>query len=50
MRFLLEHIKNETVPHDMMEELIAGGVKFYEGYNLGSTFFVSELTRIHQVV
>lgn len=50
MRFLLEHIKNETVPHDMMEELIAGGVKFYEGYDLGSALFVSELTRIQQVV
>lgn len=31
MRFVLEHIKNETVPHDMIEELLASNVKFYEG-------------------
>lgn len=31
MRFLLEHIKNATVPHDIVEELLINGVKFYEG-------------------
>lgn len=31
MRFLLEHLKAETVPHDMMDELLLSGVKFYEG-------------------
>ena len=50
MRFLLEHIKNETVPHDMMEELIAGGVKFYESINLESALVVLELTRTSQIV
>ena len=31
MRFLLEHLKAETVPHDMIDELLLSGVKFYEG-------------------
>ncbi|KAL8686154.1 MAG: hypothetical protein Q9218_007311, partial [Villophora microphyllina] len=31
MRFILEHLKSQTVPHDMIEELNAAGVKFYEG-------------------
>ena len=31
MRFMLEHIKSQTVPHDMVEEVQAAGVKFYEG-------------------
>lgn len=31
MKFILEHIKAATVPHDMMEELVAAGVKFYDG-------------------
>lgn len=35
MRFLLEHIKNETVPHDIVEELLLSGVKFYEGTRSG---------------
>jgi len=35
MRFLLEHIKNETVPHDIVEELLLSGVKFYEGTRFG---------------
>ncbi len=30
MKFILEHIKSQTVPHDMVEELQAAGVKFYE--------------------
>lgn len=50
MRFLLEHIKNETVPHDMMEELIAGGVKFYESINVDSVMLVLELMQTSQVV
>lgn len=40
MKFLLEHIKNETVPHDMMEELILGGVKFYEGQTAESFLLI----------
>lgn len=31
MRVVLEHLKAQTVPHDMIEELIAAGVRFYEG-------------------
>ncbi|KAL8629084.1 hypothetical protein Q9189_005234 [Teloschistes chrysophthalmus] len=31
MKFILEHLKSQTVPHDMTEELNAAGVKFYEG-------------------
>ena len=31
MRFVLEHLRNQTVPHDMIEELNQSGVKFYEG-------------------
>lgn len=31
MKFMLEHLKSQTVPHDMIEELQGAGVKFYEG-------------------
>ena len=31
MKFILEHLKSQTVPHDMVEELQAAGVRFYEG-------------------
>ncbi|EEP78072.1 predicted protein [Uncinocarpus reesii 1704] len=31
MKVIIEHIKAGTVPHDMMEELLRGGVRFYEG-------------------
>lgn len=34
MKVILEHIRNQTVPHDMLEELFASHVKFYEGMNL----------------
>ncbi|KAF6217932.1 hypothetical protein HO133_006344 [Letharia lupina] len=30
MKFILEHLKSQTVPHDMVEELQAAGVRFYE--------------------
>lgn len=30
MRALLEHIRKKTIPHDMLEELYAGGVPFYD--------------------
>ncbi|MCJ1397298.1 Transcription factor spt20 [Xylographa trunciseda] len=30
MRMLLEHVKSQTVPHDMLDELKHAGVKFYE--------------------
>ena len=30
MKFMLEHLKSQTVPHDMVEELQAAGVRFYE--------------------
>ena len=31
MKFILEHLKSQTLPHDMLEELQAANVKFYEG-------------------
>ncbi|KAL8767642.1 MAG: hypothetical protein Q9209_005901 [Squamulea sp. 1 TL-2023] len=31
MKIILEHLRSQTVPHDMIEELNAAGVKFYEG-------------------
>lgn len=31
MRVILEHIKAQTVPHDMLEELFQSGVPFYDG-------------------
>ena len=31
MKFILEHLKSQTVPHDMIEELQTAGVRFYEG-------------------
>lgn len=31
MKFILEHLKLQTVPHDMIEELQGAGVRFYEG-------------------
>lgn len=31
MNVILEHIKASTVPHDMVEELVAAGIKFYDG-------------------
>lgn len=31
MKFVLEHLKSQTIPHDMMEELTTAGTKFYDG-------------------
>ena len=31
MKIILEHLKAQTVPHDILEELTGCGVKFYEG-------------------
>lgn len=31
MKVLLEHIRSQTVPHDMIEDLHHSGVKFYDG-------------------
>lgn len=31
MRVILEHVRSQTVPHDMLEELLASNVKFYDG-------------------
>ena len=33
MRSFLEHVKDQTVPHDMLEELFAANVRFYDGPN-----------------
>lgn len=30
MRFVLKHLQTQTVPHDMLEELLASGVPFYD--------------------
>ncbi|KAL8739444.1 MAG: hypothetical protein Q9190_007753 [Brigantiaea leucoxantha] len=34
MKIILEHLKLQTVPHDMVEELLLAGVKFYDGPSL----------------
>lgn len=31
MKVILEHLKLQTVPHDMVDELHLAGVKFYDG-------------------
>jgi transcription factor SPT20 len=31
MKFIIEHLKAGTIPHDMVEEFLTGGVRFYEG-------------------
>ena len=31
MKVIIEHIRAGTVPHDLIEELLRSGVKFYEG-------------------
>ena len=31
MRFVLEHLRSQTVPHDMVDDLNRSGIKFYEG-------------------
>ena len=31
MKVIIEHIRAGTVPHDLMEELLRSGVRFYEG-------------------
>lgn len=30
MKFFLEHLRSQTVPHEMLEELLSAGVRFYE--------------------
>jgi transcription factor SPT20 len=37
MKVIIEHIRSQTVPHDMLEELLRAGVKFYEGKTIEST-------------
>ena len=46
MRFLLEHLKAETVPHDMIDELLLSGVKFYEGTWYGTDNKACTLTDV----
>lgn len=43
MKVVIEHLKAGTVPHDMMEELIKGGVRFYEGILVQKSIFLSEV-------
>jgi len=31
MKVILEYIRSETIPHDMMEEFLRANVKFYDG-------------------
>ncbi|EED22328.1 conserved hypothetical protein [Talaromyces stipitatus ATCC 10500] len=31
MKVIIEHIRSQTIPHDMLEELLRANVKFYEG-------------------
>jgi transcription factor SPT20 len=40
MRSFIEHLKNRTVPHEILEELFASGVRFYDG-KLGLCQFVA---------
>lgn len=49
MRFLLEHLKAETVPHDMIDELLMSGVKFYEGLLKTEQFGYSILTTMSRL-
>jgi transcription factor SPT20 len=30
IRVLLEHIRAQTVPHEMLDDLVQAGIKFYE--------------------
>ena len=32
VKILLEHIKSQTIPHDMLDELKQAGIKFYESW------------------
>ena len=36
MSYVLKHLKSETIPHDMIPDILSNGVKFYEGGNLSS--------------
>jgi transcription factor SPT20 len=31
MKVIIEHLRAGTVPHEILEELLRGGVRFYEG-------------------
>lgn len=31
MKIFLEHLRSQTIPHDMLEEILSSGVRFYEG-------------------
>lgn len=31
MRVILEHIREQSIPHEMLDELVAAKVKFYDG-------------------
>lgn len=46
MKVIIEHIRAGTVPHDMMEELLRGNVRFYEGelLHLTVSFLLWNLT------
>jgi transcription factor SPT20 len=37
MKVVLEHVRTHTVPHDLMEDLHAADVRFYEGKILSSS-------------
>ncbi|KAL8945942.1 MAG: hypothetical protein Q9222_007594, partial [Ikaeria aurantiellina] len=39
MKIILEHLRSQTVPHDLIEELNVSGVKFYEGNILNIVAF-----------
>ena len=34
LKVLLQHIKRQTVPHELMETFLGWGVKFYDGASL----------------
>jgi transcription factor SPT20 len=31
MKVIIEHLRTGTVPHDMLDEMLKAGVRFYEG-------------------
>lgn len=43
MKVIIEHIRAGTVPHDLIEELLRSGVRFYEG---SLRIFCQSITKI----
>lgn len=50
MKLILEHIRLSTVPHDMIEDFAAAGVKFYDGKPDTLWSRLSILTTVNRVL